>query len=282
MTGVQTCALPISDASEDIDRFPLYDPLNDDSLEHFQRRLYFNTFNGVPGGYVPQKFDDRYYALRSGMQGWVTSPSTEIADDLTVARLGLSQRWQTKRGLPGQQRIIDWIVFDVHASLFPNADRDNFGESVGLIDYDFRWHIGDRFTLLSDGFADVFSSGLRTASIGGIVSRPEMGSLYVGFRTIDGPVQSNALSATANYRMNEKWILTAGSSYDFASTGNIGQILNLTRVGESFLIKLGFNWDVSRGNVGVNFSIEPRLLPSSKLGRVGGVQIPPAGLLGLE
>lgn len=271
-----------ADASEDIDRFPLYDPLNDDSLEHFQRRLYFNTFNGVPGGYVPLKFDDRYYALRSGMQGWVTSPSTEIADDLTVARLGLSQRWQTKRGLPGQQRIIDWIVFDVHASLFPNADRDNFGESVGLIDYDFRWHIGDRFTLLSDGFADVFSSGLRTASIGGIVSRPEMGSLYVGFRTIDGPVQSNALTATANYRMNEKWILTAGSSYDFASTGNIGQILNLTRVGESFLIKLGFNWDVSRGNVGVNFSIEPRLLPSSKLGRVGGVQIPPAGVLGLE
>jgi len=271
-----------ADANRDLGRFPLYDALDDDSIEHFRRRLFFNTFGGTAGGNVHPKFDERIVALRSGLQGWVTSPATEVADDMLLARLGLSQRWQTKRGLPGQQRIVDWIVFDLQATVYPNANRDNFGQEVGLIDYDFRWHIGDRVTLLSDGFADVFGTGLKTASIGGVLSRPELGSLFVGFRTIEGPVHSNALTATANYRMNEKWIFTAGTSYDFGDAGNIGQIINLTRIGESFLVKVGFNWDVSRGNVGANFSIEPRFLPISKLGRVGGVQIPPSGTLGLE
>jgi lipopolysaccharide assembly outer membrane protein LptD (OstA) len=271
-----------ADANQNMNQFPLYDPLDDDSIEHFRRRFYFNTFNGVPGGNIPLKFDERYYALRSGLQSWVTSPSTEIADTLAMGRVSLNQRWQTKRGLPGQQRIVDWIVFDVNAALYPNANRDNFGSKVGLIDYDFRWHLGDRLTLLSDGFADVFGTGLKSASLGGYISRPEYGSAYLGVRTIDGPVQSQVLSATVNYRMTEKWIATGGMSYDFGQTGNIGQLINLTRVGESFLVRLGFNVDYSRGNVGAIIAIEPRFLPNSRLGLVGGIPLPPVGAMGLE
>ena len=54
------------------------------------------------------------------------------------------------------------------------------------------------------------------------------------------------------------------------------------RIGESALVRVGFNVDEGRDNVGVSFSIEPRFLASSRLGRVGGVQIPPAGARGLE
>ena len=68
----------------------------------------------------------------------------------------MRQRWQTKRGLPGQERIIDWITLDIEGSLFPKHDRDNFGQMLGLVNYDFRWHVGDRFALLSDGFFDFF------------------------------------------------------------------------------------------------------------------------------
>jgi hypothetical protein len=64
--------------------------------------------------------------------------------------------------------------------------------------------------------------------------------------------------------------------------GNIGQNVALTRIGESFLMKVGFNYDASRENFGVSLGLEPRFLSSSRLGRVGGVQIPPAGALGLE
>ena len=279
-----------ADASQNMDQLPLYDALDDDATEQFRRRLLFNTFNQTAGTDVPLRFDERYYALRSGLQGSVTSPSTEVVDDLMMARLGIRQRWQTKRGLPGQQRIVDWIVLDFQTALYPDPDRDNFGEVLGLAQYDFRWHVGDRLTFFSDGFADVFSEGLRTVSVGGQIGRPEQGSLYIGFRHIDGPgpadaltpMIGNVLNANLNYRMSEKWLLSAGAAYDFGPAGNIGQSLRLTRVGESFLVQVGFNYDVSRDNFGATLLVEPRFMPGNRLGNVGGVAIPPAGAYGLE
>lgn len=279
-----------ADASQNFDQLPLYDALDDDATEQFRRRLLFNTFNQTAGTDVPLRFDERYYALRSGLQGSVTSPSTEIVDDLMMARLGVRQRWQTKRGLPGQQRIVDWIVLDFQTTLYPDPDRDNFGEVLGLAQYDFRWHVGDRLTFFSDGFADVFSEGLRTISVGGQIGRPEQGSLSIGFRHLDGPgpadaltpLTGNVLNANLNYRMSEKWLLSAGAAYDFGPAGNIGQSLRLTRVGESFLVQVGFNYDVSRDNFGATLLVEPRFMPGNRLGNVGGVAIPPAGAYGLE
>ena len=119
-------------------------------------------------------------------------------------------------------------------------------------------------------------------TVGALLSRPEAGNVYVGLRSTEGPISSNVLAASTSYRMSEKWIATAGATVDFSKAGNLGQNVSFTRVGESFLIKVGFNYDASRDNFGVNFGIEPRFLPSSRLGRVGGVQIPPAGALGLE
>lgn len=271
-----------ADADENLQDFPLYEQLDDDSIEAARRRYLFDTYNGTFGDQIPLKFDERRFALRTGMQSWVTAPSKVIADDLSVVKLGVRQRWQTKRGLPGQERIVDWIVLDLEGSVFPDADRDNFGQQLGLLDYDFRWHIGDRFTLLSDGYADLFGEALRTFSLGGLITRPERGTLYLGMRSIEGPISSNIFNGSVSYRMSEKWILTAGTSVDFGEAGNIGQNLSVTRIGESALVRIGFNADRSRDNVGVTFAIEPRFLASSRLGRVGGVQIPPAGAYGLE
>ena len=267
-----------TDSTRNVDELPLYDQLDDNSIEHFRRRFQFLTF----GGTIPKRFDERFYAIRTGLAGNVTSPSIEVVDDLTVFRFGARQRWQTKRGMPGKRHIIDWIVLDSHLSVFPKANRDNFGETFGLADYDFRWHIGDRLTLLSDGLFDFFADGQRIVSVGGFLNRPPRGSVYLGFRLLEGPITSNVLSLSYNYLMSPKWISTFGTAVDIGGNGNIGNFLAMTRVGESFLVSFGFNVDASKGNAGVNLSIEPRFLPSSRLGRSGGVVIPPAGALGLE
>ncbi len=269
-------------ADQDVTEFPLYDQLDDNAQESFRRRMLFNTFGLTFGDQIPLKYDERLFAVRSNMQGWVTGQSMEIADDMTQVRFGVDQRWQTKRGLAGQERIIDWITLDVEAVFFPDPERDNFGENFGMFDYEFRWHIGDRLTLLSDGYADFFSQGLRQVTVGGIINRPENGSLFLGFRSTEGPISSNVLVAAANYRLSEKWIANAGTSIDFSSTGNIGQNVGLVRIGESFLMNFGFNYDASRDNYGFQFGLEPRFLPTSRLGLVGGVQVPPAGVMGLE
>lgn len=271
-----------ADASQNLDELPLYDPLDDDAQEAFRHRLAFNTFGILPGGDVPLQYDERYYAYRRGMQSWVTGASPEIADDMLAVKLGARQRWQTKRGLPGAERIIDWITFDTQAVLFPEADRDNFGASWGLLEYDFRWHLGDRLSLLSDGFADFFSQGLRTASVGVQASRPGNGDFYVGYRMIEGPISSNIISAWLQYRMSDKWGLKAGSSVDFGEVGSIGHSLNLIYIGESFLWRFGANADTARDNIGFQFGLEPRFIGRSRMFNPGGMPVGPAGSKWLE
>ena len=275
----------IAESNQDVDQLPLYDPINDDSIEAFERRMAFLTF-GTPTDPImpryPAKFDPRYYAIRTGLPGWVTSPTAEVAGDLMAMRMGMRHRWQTKRGMPGSRRIIDWIVFDTNAVWYPDADRDNFGSAFGLLDYNFRWHVGDRLTLVSDGIFDTFDEGQKIFTVGGFLSRPPRGSAYIGLRVMEGPIESQILAMSYNYRMSPKWVSSFGTSFDLGKDGNIGQRLSITRIGESFLISAGFTVDASRGNVGAVLSIEPRFLPKTRLGQGGGVRIPVAGAYGLE
>jgi hypothetical protein len=109
-----------------------------------------------------------------------------------------------------------------------------------------------------------------------------VGDVYVGLLALDGPISSTVLRSTLDYRLNEKWIASAGATYDFGSTGNVGQSLALTRIGESALLRFGVNVDPGRDNVSFGFGIEPRFWPRTRLGRVGGQLIPPPGVEGLE
>ena len=102
------------------------------------------------------------------MGDWVTAPSMEIADDLDAVRLGVHQRWQTKRGPPDNRHIVDWIELDTDVTFFPNPDRDNFGSVAGLLDYNFIWHVGDRLTLVSEGMFDFFDRGAADRQRGGV------------------------------------------------------------------------------------------------------------------
>ncbi len=268
-----------ADANRNVDELPLYDPLDDDSVEAFRRRFIPNTF---PGPNVPLRFDERFYAVRTGMAGWVTAPSTEIAEDLMFLRLGMRNRWQTKRGPPDQPRIVDWITLDTNLTFFPKDERDNFGELVGLFDYDARWQVGDRLALLSSGIFDFFQDGQRIVTVGAFLERPPRGGLYLGVRLLDGPINNTILAMSYSYRMSPKWVSAFGMTIDLRDQGNIGQHLSITRVGESLLVSAGFNVDASRGSFGAALSIEPRFLPKTRLGRAGGARIPPAGAYGLE
>jgi hypothetical protein len=268
----------VTDASEDLGVFPLYDEIDDNSVQHFRRRLAFQTFGGPAP--VPPEFDERFYAVRRGLMDSVTGP-TEIAEDLKVFRFGLRQRWQTKRGPPDNRRIIDWVTLNTHAEVFPDED-ENFGENIGLLDYDLRWHVGDRLTLLSEGAADFFSQGGKLFSVGASLNRPPRGNLFFGFRSLEGPISSNVLLASYSYRMSPKWASSFGITYDMSNNGAMGQSFTLTRIGESFLFSLGFNADRGRDNVGIAVALEPRFLPRTSFGRRTGIIVPPAGAFGIE
>ncbi|MEM6330154.1 MAG: organic solvent tolerance protein OstA [Planctomycetota bacterium] len=268
-----------ADSSRNFDELPLYDPLDDDSIEEVRRSLFTAP---LPVPFAPAEFDPRFYAIRTGLQRWVTAPTTELVEDQTVVRLGMRHRLQTKRGAPGRQRIVDWLTFDSNLSLVPDADRDNFGEELGLLDYRLQWNLGDRFSIVSDGFADVFDNGLRTISAGVRTNRPTRGNAYLGYRSISGPFNAQLLTATVNYRLGPKWAASGSTVIDFGNAGNIGQAFSLSRIGESIIVTVGVRVDESKDNVGFNFLVEPRFLPRLSLTRRGGIDIPPAGFEYLE
>jgi hypothetical protein len=273
-----------ADANRNLDQLAIYDAIDDNNIQAMRRRLGFEDYGTLippPLPFqVPLKYDERFYAVRRDTMGWVTGP-TEIADDLTQIRLAIDQRWQTKRGIPGQQHVIDWIKLDAEMEIFPESNQ-NFGSAAGLFDYDFQWFVGDRLTLLSFGGFDFFGGGQRWATAGGYLTRPPRGSLYLGFNTFEGPFTSNVITTSYTYRMTPKWLSSMGVSYDLNKQGNIGENIRLTRVGDSFLMTLGLSVDASRNNVGFTVSVIPRFLGRSQSVTRGTVDLPPAGLFGLE
>jgi hypothetical protein len=279
-----------ADSNRDVTSLPLYDAIDDDSVEAWRRRFLTTTF-GIPsmspkrvGTPWLTKFDERLYAIRTGLQGNVSSSSTEVMDDLSMIRLGAKQRWQTKRGPANNPHIIDWITLDTDISLYPDPTRDNDGCVAGLANYDFRWHVGDRVTLVSDAMFDFFDQGQKIVSVGGFLTRPPRGSLYMGFYVIEGPTNLNSqvLTLSYSYWMSPKWISSLGTSIDFGKAGNIGQNFSITRVGEAFLVTAGLNVDESRNSVGAVFMVEPRFGPKTRVGNMIGTQIPPSGAEGIE
>ena len=263
-----------TDSNRDLTDLPLYDPLDDDNIEHFRRRYLFDRFGAAPLPPEALKVDERFYAIRNGLGNWVSSPSTEVIDDLIALRFGVRQRWQTKRGMPGRRRIVDYMILDTRAVIFPDTDQ-NFDQAIGLISYDWRWHVGDRTTLVSDGLFDVFGQGQKVFRIGGFLNRPPKGSLYMGLRVLEGPVSSNVATSSFTYQISEKWLTTYGGSVDLTGQDNIGQHLSITRVGESLLVTMGLNIDASKGNVGVGLTVVPRVFARAPNGPFDGAQIPP-------
>ncbi len=247
--------LSYAGSNVDWDQLVQYEALDDHSVQASRRRFAETTFKGNMAPW----YDERYYAVRSGLAGNVTSPVPEAADDLSLIRFGMKNRWQTKRGPVGNRRIIDWITFDVHANIYPE-DKQNFGETLGLMDYDFRWHVGDRFAILSSGIFDVFDGGQKIVRLGGLTERPGRGSLFLGVDHLEGPFTATYLNLNISYQMNEKYSGQFGTSFDLHDNLSAGTSVSIRRLGESFAWTLGFSVDPSRDVWGVNLSFQPVFL----------------------
>ncbi|MEL7337229.1 MAG: LPS assembly protein LptD, partial [Planctomycetota bacterium] len=208
-----------ADASENFDTLPLYDALDDDAQEEHRRRLAFDLYGG---GTIPTFYDPRLFAIRQGLQRSLSNPSPQLAEDMLIINPGIRQRWQTKRGLPGNERVVDLARLDVSAMLHPDSTDINFGETVGPVNYEFTYNFGDRLAFESQGYFDFFDGGLRSVSAGLRGSRPGSADAYLGLLSIEGPISSTALRASVDYRVSRKYWVNAASTFDFGDVGNVG------------------------------------------------------------
>lgn len=244
--------------------FPQLDRLNDDASDQALRdirnqtnpNIYPNQANGQFLMTSPL-FDPQVYAIRRAIDTRI-----DTLEELNVLQLDLRQRWQTKRGFPGNQHIVDWMTLDLSGSVFPQMDRDNFGNLLAFLQYDYVWNVGDRTALTSTGWVDPIENGARVFTFGSYVNRPDRTNFYLGYRQID-PVDSKALTAAVTYIFSPKYAFTGSTSYDFGSNESLSNSLVLTRVGSDLQVSLGLSYNAMQDNFGFTFEILPTLVSSS-------------------
>ncbi len=246
----------ITDSTEDLSSIPLYNEIDDNAQERFRYRLLTNTF----GGTLPAQFDPRSFALRNGTGFQLSAPFHELVDDQQVVRMSVRHRLQTKVGPAANPRIRDWMIFETGFAWFPKADRDNFGEDFGLYYTRYQWHVGERTSLIANTLWDTFDGGQQVSNVGILSQRSRQGSIYVGYRSINGTSQldSDIVTASFSYAMGPKWVATAGTAYDFGENLDRGQSLTISRIGLDWIFHMGANYDRSKNNAGVALMLEPR------------------------
>jgi hypothetical protein len=251
-----------SDASHLL--FPQLDRLNDDETDQTLRDIrplqpVLNPTNAVllNSGF----FDPQLFALRKLVENRI-----DTRDSIEEVQLDIRQRLQTKRGFPGQEHIVDWMTLDVQFSFFPQPSQ-NFGSTIGFIEYDWTWNIGDRTALFSSGWFDPQSGGGRTFNIGATTSRPDRTTLTLNYRQID-PLDSKAVIGSIVLPFSSKYSLTASSAYDFGVNTQINT-LSVTRYGTDLLVTFGITYNSILNNLGVIFEIFPNLVPENKRVPVG-------------
>lgn len=237
-------------SNRDFTEVPFMDQLDDDTSELVRRQNLLRQYAGD----FPIRYDPRFIALRQNLGYY-----PEILDDMHNLRFGIQQRLQTKRGPIGNQHIIDWMSFDMGATMFPESDRDNLGELFGLIDYNYEWHIGDRTTFTSTMLHEPFDQTLAATSALYIQRPPRqlLGLFYSHYTT--GPFESNYVGISSSYRFSRKYAGSIQTGVDLEATDNVSYQLNFTRIGLDFLVTVGIVYNAGRDDFGFQFNIVPRV-----------------------
>ena len=245
-------------ASADRRNFPLLNRLNDDNLDQSFRtwRPLAQLYTPGAAGLALQNsplFDPQTLATRR-----LVDNRPETLDTLQVLQFDLRQRWQTKRGLPGADHTVDWMSLDLSASVYPNPTRDNFGQVLGFLEYNYVWNVGDRTAISSSGWVDPTEHGPRYFNVGAWYNRPDGSNFYLGYRYTD-PVNSRVLITSLGYQLSTKYSMSLTNVFDFGT--NLAQSTQLTfnRTGTDVTMSFGFSFSalVPGNNVGFQFLIIP-------------------------
>ncbi|MFQ6048909.1 MAG: hypothetical protein ACE5K7_06060, partial [Phycisphaerae bacterium] len=161
----------------------------------------------------------------------------EDIDDFDGVTVGLRQRWQTKRGGPGQWRTVDWITLDLELGLFNDAQSGErtHGEAFysrpensitrNFVNGNLIYRVSDSTALLYDFNWDLNDGQMDVQNISLAVERLPRLSYFVGWRTIN-ETDSNLLGFGANYRISAKhtfavrefFDIDAGRTHEFGIT----------------------------------------------------------------
>jgi len=202
-------------------------------------------------------------------------PNISSLSGFTVA---LTQRLQTRRGRPGQRRIVDWMRFKVEAGAFSNAENSLpadgrvFGHSPeyslgrNFINADFEWNIADGTELDASANYDVDSGKLGLLAAGLTVKRSPRFKYHLGVFALPA-VDSSVGTIGFTYQIDPKYSLSVFEQYDFDFDGhkNVRTSVRLTRKFPRWYAGVAFIFDQTRDDVGLYLTLWPEGVPEFRI-----------------
>jgi hypothetical protein len=252
-------------------QLPYLDRLDDDATDQAWRNItpmqpqLVSGPNGVrlaSAGDPNSVFNPQRYMIRRAI-----TTNADTMDNIDVLQMDVRQRFQTKRGYPGQEHTVDMFILDTSISYFPEAGRDDFGHPWAFLEYDALWNVGDRVALLSSGWFEPYSNGSRYYTVGATLNRPDRTNFYVGYRQTD-PLNSRAATLSVAYQLSPRYFLSVATSYDFGIHQAMSNLVTLTRTGTDLTISIGVNYNSTVNNLGVTFMVTPNLVAAMSPNRI--------------
>ncbi len=201
----------------------------------------------------------------------------EDIDDFHGASLALRQRWQTKRGGPGNWRLVDWIRFDLELNLFSGEPdlvdpigrfyehRPENSNPRSHVRADFMYRISDTMALLADMNYDLEDGRLSLANVSYVVEHSPRYSYALGLRRIEH-TDSTLAGFGSNWRLNEKHTLALRAYYDVERSELEMFDVTIVRKFPRWYAGLTFELDEIEDSIGVSLSVWPEGAPGLALG----------------
>lgn len=223
-------------------------------------------------------------------QVWIYDESVDEVYDVSAMQVALRQRWQTKRGGPGNYRNVEFLSLNVAANFYanqPSAQDLTPAEFRGLffpsapdisiprssINADASWRLSDTTVLLSDVQYNMDNQQLATASIGVVAERGDRTKYFLSFRDI-AALESRIVTLAATYQLSSKYSVGGRVAYDFGDNSDVYTSVSLQRKFDRFFTMFTVYNDANTGESGFSFGLYPEGFgggaSSDSLGRVFG------------
>lgn len=204
----------------------------------------------------------------------------DTIDDFSGAVVAIRQRLQTKRGEPGNWRVVDWITFDLEAGFFSDAPgtyprgttrgrtvwyRPENSIAQNYLYGNAMWRISDSTAMLTDFNWNFDRGKFDSANVALAVQRTPRFSYFIGWAYVRD-IESSLLGFGANYAISQKHTLAFRNYFDIEEGRNAEFAITYIRKWPRWYTGISFELDDTQDTVGISLSIWPEGAPEYAVG----------------
>lgn len=245
------------------------------------------------------------HTIRPSLTAVAYAATNEVAAQRDTLDLGISQKWQTKRGPLNSRRVVDWLELDIDfvwvgesseeiagpdrllwnqpfiplinrtGNQVPPFDRrmtDLSGPQRNYTSAAATWRVSETMSVLGDAYLDMQKGTVEQVDVGfSRLAWPNL-SYFIGtryLRDVDnglGQHGSNAATFALTYVLDPRYTLVLAEQYDFDYEANIRSDLTLIRKYHRVNFAVTLSVDESLDEKRIVFSLWPEGMPELVVG----------------